>query len=643
MRGFWCAVLGASLAALVGWFALSAVPSALSQEPDIELPPGAEEAEPEDGVDVQGRGAIHEAFAEPSDEPDEGYVVAKEPPQPVDELPPEDQPEGENITWINGYWMYDEDQEDFIWISGIWRDVPPGQRWVPGHWGEAEGGYQWVSGFWASEEQEEMEYLPAPPETLEQGPNVEAPGEDHFWIPGCWVHSPSGYRWRAGYYAPVRESWVWCPAHYVWTPSGYVFVDGYWDYRLPYRGVLFAPVCFRRPLYLTPGYCYTPRVCVATGPLMIHLFVRPRCRHYYYGDFYGDTYVGLGFHPWHVHACRPRCYDPLFVYYDWHYRRRGHSLNVVIGGWHVHYRNNAALRPPRAYVNNVTFINNAKVVNKTYVNNAVLTQNFKTVVNKKTNNEFNFKKVSDNQRQVMRKQAETVRDLGQQRRTLESKGGLAKLGAGGSGNNAVGKLNLPKVTKSTANSVGGGNSNARSNKAPDKPRPNQNNNGNNNGGNKNGTGNDPSGNKGNNNNDPNKGNNPRNNDSNKGGNTGNSNPRNNDPNKGGNNSGNNPNRGNNNNDPNKGGNKNPNLPGGNKGPTLPGGNKPPKLGGGSGGNNNPGTLPGGGGLKPPKSGGGGTLPGFNPPKSGGGSGGGRPPRQPNGGGGGGSGGRKDRR
>ena len=46
----------------------------------------------------------------------------------IDEVPPEYKPEGENVQWIPGYWAWDVAQSDFIWVSGLWRDVPPGRH-----------------------------------------------------------------------------------------------------------------------------------------------------------------------------------------------------------------------------------------------------------------------------------------------------------------------------------------------------------------------------------------------------------------------------------------------------------------------------------------------------------------------------------
>ena len=205
------------------------------------------------------RGPLHEAFAEPvTFDPQPGLVVPKAPPEPVPEMPPEVKPD-DDAVWISGYWAWDDQREDYIWVSGVYRVFPPGERWVPGYWRQAGNGYQWVPGFWTPAEAQQVEYLPPPPESLEQGPSSPTPSENHFWINGCWEYENSGYLWRPGYWAVGHDGWVWVPAHYAWTPYGCIYVPGYWDYQLVNRGMCFAPVYFRRTVYIRPGYYYRPR------------------------------------------------------------------------------------------------------------------------------------------------------------------------------------------------------------------------------------------------------------------------------------------------------------------------------------------------------------------------------------------------
>src|SRR6266852_4478422 len=176
------------------------------------------------------------AAAQPRDEP---------PPRP-----PEDAaaPQGVDVVWIPGYWVFDDDAADFTWVSGFWRVPPPNRQWVPGSWEEVQGGWHWVAGYWAQAGQEEAEYLPAPPPTLDRGPDTPAPDEASDYVPGCWVYREARYRWRPGFWLRHRPDWTWVPSRFVWATVGYVFVDGYWDRPLLDRGLLFAPVRFEADL-----------------------------------------------------------------------------------------------------------------------------------------------------------------------------------------------------------------------------------------------------------------------------------------------------------------------------------------------------------------------------------------------------------
>ncbi len=335
VRGVWSFVFSV--------FLLSSLSISRAQE---ELPPEIDS----DGVQTLTRGPVHEAFASPTvADPKPGLVVPKPPPADIREQPPEYQPDGQNVQWFPGYWAWDEDRDDYIWISGAWRDPPPGKRWVPGYWAEVDGGFQWVSGFWIDDQVEEVEYLKAPPASLEQGPTVASPGDDYFYIPGTWTYVNNDYVWSAGYYAPYREDWIYVQPHWVWTPRGYVFINGYWDWRVPRRGQIFAPIYVTSVVYSRPNYFYTPRCTINTSNLFVHLWVRDSYCHYYFGNYYGPTYAHRHFTPWCNYNTRPRCYDPLFTYCNVHYNRQGINYAQRMKSWHNHYDHHEHERPKNTW------------------------------------------------------------------------------------------------------------------------------------------------------------------------------------------------------------------------------------------------------------------------------------------------------
>ena len=324
----------------------------VAPHPDDLPPADASTAVPDADVEAFARGPVHEAFADVYDlNPVTNDVISKGPPPAVDELPPEQAPTGDNVQWMSGYWNWDTEATDFIWVSGVWRDVPPGRRWVPGYWAEVTGGFQWVGGFWADAQVQELTYVPAPPPSLEVGPNVPPPGDDQQWVPGNWSYVSDDYRWSPGYYTPCQPDYMWVPNQYSYTPNGCVFVPGYRDYRFARRGVLFNPVRFRHS-FASYGFgrpvCYRPRYSVNMASFMIHLFVRPRCRSFYYGDYYGNQYAGLGFSPWYRRSFGNRGFrDPALSFYRWDSNRRGIDFDRSIGNWHQRFETNSGIRSPR--------------------------------------------------------------------------------------------------------------------------------------------------------------------------------------------------------------------------------------------------------------------------------------------------------
>ncbi len=304
------------------------------------------------GVQELTRGPIHEAFGRPVlFNPHPGPLASKEPPPPIDEIPPGERPAGDNVAWIPGYWAWDNEQNQFIWVSGFWRELPPGRTWVPGYWNRTDAGPQWVSGYWAptsgANAATDVEYLPEPPASLETGAPAAAPNADQMWIPGLWIWQSNQYAWRPGYWTTGYADWVWTPADYQWSPLGYIYVPGFWDYPLWRRGLLFAPVTFG------PGYPlgqpYTPRLALNTAYLGYSLFAHPQTDSYYFGDYYANNYLQAGYYPWFSFHNTRFGYDPLFAHADWVYAKQNIDWEARLRQVYYQRRDDPTTRPGRLY------------------------------------------------------------------------------------------------------------------------------------------------------------------------------------------------------------------------------------------------------------------------------------------------------
>jgi WXXGXW repeat (2 copies) len=369
-----------------------------------------------DGAQVLTRGPVHEAFAETvTFDPEPGIVVAKSPPATIEEIPPDQRPAGANVAWIPGYWAWDDERTDFLWVSGIWRALPPGRQWVPGYWGHSGQGAQWTSGYWADAKAREVEYLPEPPATVEVGPNIAAPSVDYVWLPGCWLWQQNRYAWRPGYWAAGQSDWDWIPAHYIWTPRGYVFVDGYHDYSVARRGVLFAPVYFSSGVYAQRGFSYSPTVVINPAVFASHLFLRPGYGHYYYGDYYASNYTAAGFSPWFSFNSSRYGYDPFYAQQRWIHRQdRGWEQNVQAAFQNRRDHENA--RPPRTWVEQRARIASGGTPNQ---QNLVVAAPLDELA-KSQGNPLRLQPLNKTQRQQFAQHEQAVHQLREQRQKLES-------------------------------------------------------------------------------------------------------------------------------------------------------------------------------------------------------------------------------
>src|SRR5437868_492333 len=67
---------------------------------------------PNDKIEVDARGPVHEAYAQPwQTNPGPNEAVDKKPPEPIAEEPAAEKPTGKNVQWVPGYWQFDADRK----------------------------------------------------------------------------------------------------------------------------------------------------------------------------------------------------------------------------------------------------------------------------------------------------------------------------------------------------------------------------------------------------------------------------------------------------------------------------------------------------------------------------------------------------
>ena len=362
------------------------------QPPPLPVPVPGDPAAADAGPEVLARGPLHEAFAATAEQPTPAEIAPKEPPKAIDELPPDQKPEGNNVQWIPGYWEWDAERTDFVWISGFWRAPPPNHAGcrVVGTRRPAASSERAASGNSSKRTNRRPRKWSIYP--LRRPTSMPArrlpPNASSIYVSGSWVWR-GRYVWRPGFWAPYQPNWVWVPAHYRWTPVGYVFTESYWDYPLANRGLLFTPVYFGNRTFAA-GYMYTPNYVVAEPVLMGAMFVRRGYGGYYFGDYYGAPYA-QAYVPWCAPGLRGAVTivpargwrsDPLWSYYSVAYRGSPQWNTNVTALYVGRYQGTIALPPRTLVLQNQVILGAANVrpgfniaASFTLANNAVMVNN----------------------------------------------------------------------------------------------------------------------------------------------------------------------------------------------------------------------------------------------------------------------------
>ncbi|MFN0195230.1 MAG: hypothetical protein ACKVT0_00665 [Planctomycetaceae bacterium] len=313
------------------------------------------------GVEILTRGPVHEAFAEQLNlNPVAGVSIERQPPAAIDEIPPRVKPKGANVQWIPGYWGWDVAENDFLWVSGIWRNAPPANRWIPGYWKPGDKGAQWNSGFWMKSDVKQLTYNTAPPQSLERGPSSDGDPKSQFYVPGNWEPKGERYQWRPGYWAPYQSKWLWVPSKNTSTASGFIHVPGYWDYSLSQRGTIFAPARIQSTAAANGTIQFTPNQIIDTRQLPLHMFAQNRTSGYLFGNYYDQQFAGMGIKPWFATQTVPGVIDPTLGFSSWTSARTGVNYVDRLTSWNNFFLKNTNLRPALTLTNQLQLASSLK-------------------------------------------------------------------------------------------------------------------------------------------------------------------------------------------------------------------------------------------------------------------------------------------
>lgn len=291
------------------------------------------------------RVVVHEAFAVAyQDIVSAGPIVPSAPPQPLVESPSA-RPSGTNISWVDGYWAWHPERSTYYWVSGLWREVPPGRIWTPGTWSGAPGGFRWYSGFWASEKTGFELVTQRPPNSPRLGPDRSPNGPDSFWRPGQQVLVGDSFQFQPGFWTKHQPQFIWQPSSYVQRPEGFAKVDGYWDFEIATRGVLNAPLLVSTGEGYSQGNVDLQLPLANEASLHLHLFTQPNDSHYYFGNYYSREDQSRGMVPWYSTAASQFSLSPMASYYTWKYRNEGFDFIGTLEQYYSAYAGRRSYQP----------------------------------------------------------------------------------------------------------------------------------------------------------------------------------------------------------------------------------------------------------------------------------------------------------
>ena len=159
-----------------------------------------------------------------------------------------------------------------MWVTGVYRVPPQGRTFVPGYWHAIRTRvWRWVAGFWASSSRKMSLHASTP-----RGPGRERPidagARRQFRpiSPVCGSIANGRFCLRPVSGRHSRSAGSGSRRNISGPRVVILMIDGYWDYPMEERGLVFAPVYFHQPLWQNAGWVYRPSLSSTSRRSSIH-------------------------------------------------------------------------------------------------------------------------------------------------------------------------------------------------------------------------------------------------------------------------------------------------------------------------------------------------------------------------------------
>ena len=377
---------------------------------------------------------------------------AKEPPQPIQEMPPDQKPAGQNIQWIPGYWAGTSRATTSSGSAASGASRRPivsgfpatGTKSTGATSGSREPGFRSVR---ETRAKPAVVLAPAPAEPRSRSQHAPALSQREL-DSRLLVLASVGIRLAARILGGRPAQLDLDARALCLDPEWLSLRAGYWDLPVANRGLMFAPVYYPQPVYAQPNFVFTPSIGIVGSAVTANLFVQASTNQYMFGNFYAQNFVSVGITPWFSFSFAtgpPLFYDPLFSYYAVINVRQNPGWVAAVREQYVLRRDRVELRPPNTYIEQTRIIErNVNITrNVTVVDHRELAMPLsRLAADPVAGRGMRMVKVEEAERQQFRQQVAQLHQFREQRVQQEREGARARA-AGGAAAQRPRPMNLP--------------------------------------------------------------------------------------------------------------------------------------------------------------------------------------------------------